>query len=144
MQMKAAEQTKACNCLKMRRATHALTKIYNRFLEPSGLKIGQYSLLKAIRRMAPVNVSSLAAEMFLDRTTLVRNLKPLEEKGLVVDAAPAGTRNRQLGLTAEGRMAFENADVMWQEAQRYVESSIGDGNLQVLSSMLRKIEHLAD
>ena len=92
-----------CNCLKLRRAAQAITKLYDRFLEPSGLKISQYSLLKHVQRMEPVNVSDLAVKMKLDRTTLVRNLKLVEEKGLVSDVSKEGARNRRLTLTENGK-----------------------------------------
>jgi DNA-binding MarR family transcriptional regulator len=136
-------QNSACTCLKLRRASQALTKLYDRFLEPSGLKIGQYSLIKNIGRLQPVNVSDLAAELKLDRTTLVRNLKPLEEKGLVTDLSPKGARDRQLVLTAGGKNKLSAAASLWQEAQRHIENALGEEDLQTLSALLLKIERLA-
>lgn len=137
-------QSSVCNCLKLRRASQSITKIYDRFLEPSGLKITQYSLIKSIGRLEPVNVSELATENKLDRTTLVRNLRPLEEKGLVADNSAKRTRDRQLVLTDAGKSALSAAALFWQRAQRHVEDSIGAGDLKILSKLLLKIERLED
>ena len=58
-----------------------------RHLEKAGITRGQYALLANIERNPGISVSALAETMDLERTTLVRNLKPLEARGLIVDAA---------------------------------------------------------
>jgi Transcriptional regulators len=137
-------QRSICNCLNLRRASQAISKVYDRFLEPSGLKISQYSLVKCINRFEPVNVSDLAVELKLDRTTLVRNLKPLEERGLISDISPIGSRNRQLILTNEGKKAFATASSLWRDAQNHVEEYLGKEDLDTLLALLLKIEKMAD
>jgi hypothetical protein len=68
------KQPTACNCINLRRASQAITEFYDEILASSGLKISQYLLLRNIKRLGPVSVSSLALEIRLDRTTIVRNL----------------------------------------------------------------------
>jgi DNA-binding MarR family transcriptional regulator len=144
--MKIEEQNKkssVCNCLNLRRASLAITEIYDHYLAPSQLSVSQFSILKHIFAMEPVNVSELAAEIRLDRTTLVRNLKPLEQQGLIHDIAPSGTRKRQLCLTVEGREKIEQAHVYWQQAQEQIEAQLGQENTETLQALLLKIEVLA-
>lgn len=131
-----------CSCLKLRRASQAITKIYDKYLEPSGIKISQYSILKSIARMEPVNVSDLAINVRLDRTTLVRNLKPLEQKGLISDISKEGTRNRQIVLTENGRISLKEAIPLWEKAQDYIQQYLGVEDLSTLSILLLKIEKL--
>ena len=102
-----------CNCVNLRRAAQAITEIYDKFLDSSGLKISQYLLLKHVNRLGPVSVSRLALEIRLDRTTIVRNLKPMEDKGFIKDVAKKGTRNRQLMLTDKGLEIFEVVEPLW-------------------------------
>ncbi len=144
MEKKFADQkgSTPCNCLNLRRASQSITKVYDRLLEPSGLKISQYSLMKCIKRLAPVNVSDVAIELKLDRTTLVRNLKPLEEKGFLSDIAPEGSRNRQLILTDKGKKTFEMAHVLWQNAQDHVKECLGQEDLDTLMALLNRIEKM--
>ena len=132
----------ACNCLNLRRASQAITQIYDEFLEPSGLKISQYSLLKHIKHMGPVSVSDLALEIRLDRTTLVRNLKSMEERGFIIDISANGARNRQLKLTDSGLETFEKAEQLWSEAQDYIEHYLGKDYMETLTVLLSKIEAL--
>lgn len=139
---KASKNDIPCNCLRLRRASQAITKVYDKHLEPSGIKVSQYSILKAISRTEPVNVSGLAAHVRLDRTTLVRNLKLLGQKGLISDISKAGARNRQLVLTGGGKEALTKAIPLWEKAQDSVERYLGAENLSILSALLWKIEEL--
>lgn len=136
------KQPSPCNCLNMRRASQAITEVYDDFLEPSNLKIGQFSLLKHVYDFGPISVSDLALKIRLDRTTLVRNLKPLEEMGFVADIAPEGTRNRQLKLTDRGIKAYKSAEQLWIQAQSYIEEYLGKDNLDIFTALLSKIEAL--
>ncbi|MBK1811927.1 winged helix-turn-helix transcriptional regulator [Clostridium sp. YIM B02505] len=131
-----------CNCLNLRRASQAITEVYDEFLAPSGLKIGQFSLLKHIDALGPVSVSNLAISIRLDRTTLVRNLKPLEERGYIYDIAIEGTRNRQLKLTDKGKEVYRSAEVLWLKAQSYLDDYLGKDNLDAFTTLLSKIEAL--
>lgn len=132
----------ACNCINLRRASRAITQIYDDMLAPSGITISQYGLLSHISHLAPVSVSNLAAAIRLDRTTLVRNLKQLEEQGLVEDAAPKGTRNRQLRLSELGDKTLTDARELWLKAQLFMEEYLGSEDLNTLINLLSKIEAL--
>ena len=136
-------KSSVCNCLNLRRASLAITEIYDHYLAPSQLSVSQFSILKHILTMAPVSVSELAAEIRLDRTTLVRNLKPLEQQGLIHDIAQSGTRNRQLCLTAAGRERIEQANAYWELAQKRIEAQLGLEDTKTLQALLLKIEVLA-
>ena len=137
------KKSSVCNCLNLRRASLAITEIYDHYLAPSQLSVSQLSILKHIFAMEPVNVSELATEIRLDRTTLVRNLKPLEQQGLIHDIAQSGTRNRQLCLTAAGRERIEQANAYWELAQKRIEAQLGLEDTKTLQALLLKIEVLA-
>lgn len=137
-----AKSGSKCNCMNIRQASLAITHLYNEFLAPSGLLISQYSVLKHINHLGPISVSNLAIEMKLDRTTLVRNLKLLEDRGFILDIAAAGTRNRQLKLTDAGVAILATAEPLWLEAQNYLEQYLGQDDRKTLTSLLLKIEAL--
>jgi DNA-binding MarR family transcriptional regulator len=62
--------------------------------------------------------------MRLSRTTLVRNIKPLEERGLIIDIAEQG-RSRQLKLTDSGSQLYSKATLLWKQAQSWFEQFLG-------------------
>ncbi|MGA9947175.1 MAG: MarR family winged helix-turn-helix transcriptional regulator, partial [Xanthobacteraceae bacterium] len=67
-----------CNCLALRQAARHVTQIYDQVLAPSGLRATQYSILARLQRKGPMTNNALAAELVMDRTTLGRNILPLE------------------------------------------------------------------
>jgi DNA-binding MarR family transcriptional regulator len=79
--------------------------------------------------------------MGLDRTTLVRNLKPLETQGLVMDVSTAG-RNRQLKLTEDGQKAYKTTSLLWMNAQSEMEQAIGKDRLEEFLKTAKEIEEL--
>ncbi|MGE4266208.1 MAG: MarR family winged helix-turn-helix transcriptional regulator [Deferribacterales bacterium] len=138
------KESSVCNCVNIRRASQAVTEIYDGYLAESGLKIGQFSMLKHIHAMSPVNVSRLAEKMRLDRTTLVRGLKALENDGYISDTSEKGTRSRSLTLTPAGEEALEKAIPLWELAQQHLDNSIGTDTLKDLTTLLSKIESLTN
>jgi len=138
----AISQSSPCTCINLRRAALAITKYYDQKLAPSRLTIVQFSLLRHIKLLGPINVSDLASKVRLDRTTLVRNLKPLETDGLIVDISKSGTRNRQLLLITEGMQKCAEAELLWKDAQSSVEQNLGPENLNKLTTLLYAVETL--
>ena len=72
-----------CICFNLRKAARVITQIYDEAFQPTGCRATQMPLLVATRAMGPVTVNRLAEAVVMDRTTLTRNLKPLERQGLV-------------------------------------------------------------
>ena len=81
----AKEFETPCACDTLRRAARALTAAYDAALAPSGLRNTQFSILRRLARLGPLSGTRLAAEAALDRSTMGRNLNPLERHGLVSD-----------------------------------------------------------
>jgi len=131
-----------CNCLNLRRASQAITHVYDELLKPCGLRVNQFSLLAHIKGLEPISVSDLALAMRLDRTTLVRNLRSLEEQGFIEDIAATGARSRQLKLTEKGLKLTLEAEAVWSEAQNSLVNYLGKEEVATLTELLSKIEAL--
>lgn len=99
-----------CVCTQLRRLTRVVTAAYDEALRPSGLRITQFSLLRILTRLGPVPVTRLAEEAALDRSTMGRNLDPLERRGLVrLEVGERDQRVRVVHLTQAGRDALAAA-----------------------------------
>jgi Transcriptional regulators len=138
--MKNEKNPSNCNCLNLRRASASITRIYDEKLAPCGLTVSQYSILKHLKHFDSISVSDLAIKIRLDRTTLVRSLKPLETAFLVIDVSQKGTRNRQLQLTEKGIEKCIEAEYLWNDAQNFIEHKLGKDNIEKLTSLLSIIE----
>jgi DNA-binding MarR family transcriptional regulator len=119
-----AEVAADCACKSLRRTARAVTQLYDETLRPSGLRVTQFTLLVAVAVSEPVPITRLADALALDRTTLARDLRPLNERGLVEVAAGDDRRMRVVRLTRQGRDAIARAYPLWEQAQaRMVERS---------------------
>ena len=134
--------TESCACSRLRRATRALTQLYDDALLPADLRVTQFVLLKTLARRGPMTISALAATLLLDRTALSRNLDPLAARKLVVVAKGSDARTREAQLTTAGRRALAAAEPHWVNAQARVAESVGAQRLQSLYDVLDDLERL--
>ena len=112
-----AEAVEACACFNFAKASRSVTQLFNATLQPSGLRSTQFVLLALIHAEEPASMAGLVQRMIVDRSTLTRNLKPLETAGLVRVTQPAGRRGKVVRLTAKGRRKLTSAVPLWEQAQ---------------------------
>ena len=115
----------ACLCANVRRAALALTSLYDEALAPHGLKVTQFSLLRAVERHGAPNLTELARATGLDRSTLGRNLRVLEETGLVSLSPGEDQRDRVIALSARGRNRVRAAAKAWSDVQDELSRTLG-------------------
>ena len=140
-----------CMAAKVRRAARAVTALYDEKLRPSKLKVGQFTMLVALRMLRDPTVGRMAEALGMDRTTVTRNLKPLERDGLV-SLSPGRTdgRNVTVKLTAAGTRRLDRALPLWHEAQRQIEAMLADRlddvglDLDVLGQVGRRPSEASD
>jgi len=115
-----------CNCLAVRQAARHITQFYDQLLAPSGLRTTQFSILAKLRRLGPMTINALAAEMVMDRATLGRNILPLERDGLViVEQGSRDRRSKELRVTEAGEARFRAGMKGWAQAKRQFEKAFG-------------------
>jgi DNA-binding MarR family transcriptional regulator len=129
-----------CNCLAVRQAARYVTQLYDRHLAPSGLRTGQYGILAKLKRRGPMAINELAAELVIDRTTLGRNIRPLERDGLItITPGRTDRRVKELRLTAAGDARFNETREAWVSAQRSFEAGFGPERSSELRGLLRAL-----
>jgi DNA-binding MarR family transcriptional regulator len=126
-----------CNCSALRQAARHVTRFYDAFLFPVGLRATQFSILDRLRQRGPLTITALAAEMVMDRTTLGRSIRPLQCKGLVVIASGRrDPRSKELHLTEAGLERLRAAGGPWREAQQRFEALFGVERASALRQFL--------
>ncbi len=133
--------TKECACLNVRKASRFITSLYDDYLRPVGLRATQLSLLMALEQAGSVTITALSEMLLMDRTTLPRDLKPLEREGWVTITEGEDRRKRFIALTDEGRNLLERALPLWEQAQIRIRDYMGDeryiGLLVQLSAIVK-------
>ena len=129
---KCEEMIAVCACFNLRKATRVVTQLFDQALSPSGLRSTQLPILLTLALTPSASMSSLAEQMMMDRTTLTRNLMPLERRALI-QIVPGGDRRiREVRLTEAGRKAAAAATPLWEEAQARVIQALGQEQSQGL------------
>jgi DNA-binding MarR family transcriptional regulator len=132
----------ACACGRLRRATRALTQLYDDAMTPAGLRITQFSLLRTLASRGAVRISDLADALLLDRTALSRNLDPLVTQGYVAIDRGDDARTREAEITRKGSAALKAATPYWAKAQKEVAKQLGTDKLEALIGVLGELEAL--
>jgi DNA-binding MarR family transcriptional regulator len=131
-----------CACANLRRASRAATAAYDSALAPVGLRITQFAVLRTLARLGPLPVSRLAAEIALDRSTMGRNLDPLERRGLVrIGIGDRDLRERIAELTPQGEAAIAAALPYWRDAQARIAAVVDNEAIIRLADSLSALSH---
>jgi len=113
-----AEAAAICACLNLRKASRAVTQHFDSTLAPSGLRSTQFVILAAIRaETEPVLLPDLASGLNVERSTLTRNLQPLERTGLLTVRRAKDSRASCVRLTPKGTRLLGRTIPLWEEAQ---------------------------
>jgi len=129
-----------CNCFALRQAARYVTQMYERHMASVGLTAAQFTILAKLNRRPGSTMVELAEAMVMDRTTLVRALKPLQRDALIVTEASAqDARSHVFSLTDSGRLKYDAAREAWRAAQKEFESSYGPERARALRAELFSI-----
>ena len=137
-----SDQSKSeiCNCLALRQATRHVTQFYDRFLASSGLRTTQFSILARLRLAGPLPINALAKRMVMDRTTLGRNILPLEREGLIeIVPGSVDRRSKVVRLTEAGAARLRAARAGWTQAQKEFEAAFGGTRAARLRDLLHAV-----
>jgi DNA-binding MarR family transcriptional regulator len=125
----------------MRKATRAVTQLFDEALAPAGLRSTQLVLLVAVGACEPTPMAQLADAMVMDRSTLTRNLQPLVRSGWIKVTTGKDRRVRLVSLTAAGHRVILRAAPLWQHTQDAMLHHYGKGNWRQL---LQRLEAATD
>ena len=124
-------------CATARMAARSLTRVYDQALQPAGIRTSQFSILARLFEEGPLPLTHLAGRLAMDRTTLARDLRPLERRGFVSVSVGADRRVRMAALTAAGRRLVDDVRPRWKSVQRDVRAELGADHVARLMDELR-------
>lgn len=130
----------ACNCNAMRKASRQITRFYDAYLEPTGLRITQFLILATLNEVGNAAINTLAERLDVERTAMGKMVGFLERDGLIsMRPSPTDGRSRLLELTGKGREVHAEASPLWREAQQKFEQLNGANNIAALRQGLQKV-----
>lgn len=130
-----------CGCL--RRASRAVTRLYDKHLAPTGLKTTQYSLLRVLAEAGALTQRQVADVLLADPTTLSRTLAPLERAGLLTCEVGEDRRERSWSISPAGRRKLAAAERAWRAAQDEMRDRLGMAEFERFRSALLRLGSVA-
>jgi DNA-binding MarR family transcriptional regulator len=126
-----------CACAGLRQAARAVTQLYDRCLRARGTEAPQFALLAMLDRQGPSNQARMGRRLDLDKTTLSRNLKLLEQRGWIEFFSGSDARERMVALSPAGRRQLTAARPAWQDAQDQLRAEMTSNEWDAIATAVR-------
>ncbi|KRR22477.1 MarR family winged helix-turn-helix transcriptional regulator [Bradyrhizobium retamae] len=126
-----------CFCLASRQAARKITRLYDSYMQESGIRSTQFTILSQLMLRGEMPMGRLAGILGMERTTLTRNLAVLEQQKWISIKAGDDPRARVIGITGQGRSVVRRSFPFWSKAQAHMGKLLGaDGQaaLKLLES----------
>ena len=133
--------SQVCLVFHLRRTARLASRALDQALAGLGINASQFTVLSALAASADsavLTLATLARRLAMDRSTLHRNLRPLQQAGLIVLAASRGRRGSTVRLSEDGARLMRAAAERWQPCQRDLVARIGDGDASRLLGILNR------
>jgi DNA-binding MarR family transcriptional regulator len=139
--------TGLCASFHFRRATRAVTRLYDQALQTCGIRSTQFTILVSVAKTQPTSISALSSLLIIDSTTLTRSLSLLQKEGLLTVSPRSVKRQRFVNLTPSGEKLLGGSLPAWRAVQaRFVEALGSEfwlkfrGELERLSNLVVSLE----
>ena len=141
--MRESSRLDLCNCFATRQAARHITRLYEKHLAEADVTSAQFSILVVLDEKRRASMSEMADALVMDRTTLLRAVKPLQRDGFVAAKRGDGEgdpRQVSFSLTAAGRNKLKAAMTHWMSAQQEFEAQVGPTRAARMRSDLLALE----
>jgi DNA-binding MarR family transcriptional regulator len=132
-----------CMCASYRRASRALTHLYEAALRPVGLRATQFTILQVLSRVGEVSQGQLGQILAMDSTSLTRTLRIMVRQRWIAERHGEDRRERLLRLDKAGRDQFRRALPAWEKIQAQLGRQVGDQRWRELLNLTNDVTTLA-
>lgn len=129
-----------CVCSNLRVVTRVMTRYFDAEVRRMGVRPTQTPILGALSARN-WSMSELSEWLGMERTTLVRNLRPLEREGLIKSNGGGRGGYVELAITQKGRKKLAGIFPAWRAAQDKVVGILGKDRW---NNIIRDLESVAE
>ena len=133
--------TLPCMCASFRRASRALTQVYDDTLRPLGLRVTQFTILQALALTSEISQGELGHLLAMDSTTLTRTLRLMQAQGWIKERPGQDRRERWLRLSPDGQKQLEQATGPWEALQSRLRTRFGAARWNELFAAATEMNH---
>jgi DNA-binding MarR family transcriptional regulator len=115
-----------CLCANFRRASRAITQLYEAAIRPFGIRATQLTILQVLSRAGDLPQGKLGEILAMDSTSLTRTLAIMKRHGWVAYRRGEDRRERWVCLAPVGRSQLRRVEPAWEKVQAQLRNQLGD------------------
>jgi DNA-binding MarR family transcriptional regulator len=141
MEKRKTAEVLAAECIaaQLRLINRVVTSIYDEGFRPHGVRVSQMNILSVIALLGEASPRQISTILFLDKSTLSRNLGRMRRRGWLDTSSQGAGRVLFLKLTPDGERVLDEAFPAWERAQQRVVSLIGGDDVAALVRIAHKL-----
>jgi DNA-binding MarR family transcriptional regulator len=128
-----------CTCFNVRRISRAITQFFDAEVRRHGIRPTQAPILRSLQAKNGWSMAELSEWLGMERTTLLRNLRPLQRDGFVRAKGGGQGGHVKLEITEKGRAAIAKTLPAWRSAQDKVVAILGNERWSTIISDLNDV-----
>ncbi|MGA9777307.1 MAG: MarR family winged helix-turn-helix transcriptional regulator [Verrucomicrobiia bacterium] len=128
-----------CVCSSLRAVTRGVTQFFDVKVRQHGIRPTQTPILGALQAKDGWRMAELSEWLGMERTTLLRNLRPLQRDGLIRAKGGGRGGHVELAITGKGRTALAKLLPAWRSAQDKVVAILGKERWSTIISDLEDV-----
>ena len=133
-----------CMGSSVRRASRALTQVYEEALRPLGLRATQFTILQVLSRSGEIPQGRLGEMLAMDSTSLTRTLAIMQREGWTADRIGEDRRQRWLRLAKAGEAQLKRALPAWEKVQSRLRRELGEKAWKDLFELTTQLARMAN
>jgi DNA-binding MarR family transcriptional regulator len=135
--------TLVCMGGNVRRASRALTQLYEQALRPLGMRATQFTILQVLGRVGEVTQGRLGEILAMDSTSLTRTLARMLSQGWIAERCGEDRRERWLQLSKLGEAQLTRVLPAWEKVQLRLRRHLGDDQWKELFQLTTQLAELS-
>lgn len=132
-----------CASATLRRASRAVSRLYDEEMQGADMRITQFTLLQVLDTAGSLTQGRLGDLLALDSTTLTRSLRLVQDAGWVASTPGEDRRERHFTLTSAGKRQLRIAKEHWKTAQSKLRKRLGPGEWEQFLALADRITEAA-
>ena len=114
-----------CLAIRVRTLNRVVTGLYDRALQPLGVKTSQANILVSLSLLGQATSAKIGQVMSMEKSTVSRNLDRMRKNGWIAVANSDHGVSQDIVVTPKGRELMAAAQAGWQRAQKEANTLLG-------------------
>jgi DNA-binding MarR family transcriptional regulator len=109
-----------------------ITNIYDRALQPIGLKANQANILTMLSYAGQASAADISRVLLMEKSTVSRTVDRMKKNGWITVEGHGDGPSQTITVTAQGRELMAAAHALWKKAQQQTTELLGEEGVNAI------------